>query len=867
MEMKGKSKAKMSAVAGLAIAALAAAANAVTLDLTGEGWRLEGNGERGTGNGEEISLPVKVPCDVQTALFDAGKLVNPSWGDNEKKAQWPGERDWTYSREFDVPADFLENDSIVLRIEDCDTFCTVKVNGEVAGVTSNRFMRYDFDVKRLLKPGRNAISGFFRSPEAVAKELAARYKDIPYGVANVKSELTEGMALIRKPACHGGWDWGLAQMVVGFCGKVELVGAKAARVDYVYCDQEFSPDMSSVKVKVNVEAFAPKAGKVPFEVALGHERRIETRDLAAGANKVAFEFEVAKPRLWWPAGQGGQNLYPLSVKTADGGISRRIGFRTAKLVNEKYTDPVSGEERLSFAFEINGRRVFAKGVNMIPTDAFDARQEEKYRPLLEAARECNMNMVRVWGGGQFERDSFYSLCDEMGLMVFHDFMFGCSRNPVDKWYMDLVEAETRHQVKRLRDNPSIVLWAGDNECIGTALGSHVDAGPKKDRKRRVAHWVDCWKKRTAAQAEWMRELDPTRTFWPSSPCDGFDDPCKIYNKPRNGDWHTYSEGGWVGSRPNFCSEYGFQSYPSKDVALTFVKPEDVDPAKPLFAYHQKSKYGNGKLTNAIKKYYRSPEGGLPGEDHIYISLNNQARLLRRGSEAWRTQMPYCMGELIWQLNDNWPVASWSLVEFGGKWKPAMYEARRFFAPVAAFATSPKKGVITLSAVNDGPKPVGVKVRLRLMTFDGKTLMDEKFEQKVEPCRALLLKEYKEDDFGTVNSRMGRFLVVDVAADDPSVKTYQSGWFFDDPKNLNMEKPEIKMDVKDDGGKWTVALSTDRPAFGVWVNADGIAGEFSDNHVALLPGEPRSLDFRPRDPKTTFEAFGKSLTVKSIRDTY
>ena len=866
----------------IAVALCAAAANAATLDLAGEGWRLDGHGEGGKG---EVSLPVKVPCDVQTALFDAGKLVNPSWGDNETKAQWPGQQDWTYSREFDVPADFLENDSIILRLEDCDTFCTVKVNGEVAGVTSNRFMRYDFDVKRLLKPGRNTISGFFQSPEAVAKELARRYKKLPYGVANVKPELTEGMALIRKPACHGGWDWGLAQMAVGFCGKVELVGAKSARVDYVYCDLDFGADTRTgqspslpdgregrassrpVKVTVNVEAFAPKAGAVPFDVTLGDETKKETRALAAGMNKLKFEFTVANPRLWWPVGHGEQNLYPLSVKTADGGISHRIGLRTAKLVNEKYTDPVSGEERLSFAFEVNGRRVFAKGVNMIPTDAFDARQEEKYRPLLEAARECNMNMVRVWGGGQFERDSFYSLCDEMGLMVFHDFMFGCSRNPVDKWYMDLVEAETRHQVKRLRDNPSIVLWAGDNECIGTALGSHVDAGPKKDKSRRVAHWVDCWKKRTQAQAKWMKELDPTRTFWPSSPCDGFDDPCKAYNKPRNGDWHTYSEGGWVGARPNFCSEYGFQSYPSKDVALTFVKPEDVDPAKPLFAYHQKSKYGNGKLTNAINKYYRKPKDGLSGEDLIYISLNNQARLLRRGSEAWRVQTPYCMGELIWQLNDNWPVASWSLVEFGGKWKPAMYEARRFFAPVAAFATSPKKGVITLSAVNDGPKSVGVKVRLRLMTFDCKTLKTETFEAKVEPCNAVLLKEYKEDDFGTVSSRKGRFLVVDVEADDPAVKTWQSGWFFDDPKALNMEKPDIKMDVKDNGGKWSVTLTTDKPAFGVWVNADGIAGEFSDNHIALIQGEPRTLVFRPEDSKTTFEDFKKSLSLKHIRATY
>ena len=847
------------------VATLATFAHSATLDLSGDGWRLDGKGE---GNKGEISLPIRVPCDVQTALFDAGKLINPCWGDNEKKAQWPGEQDWTYSRVFDVSPDFFKNDSIILRLEDCDTFATIKINDEVVGVTSNRFMRYDFDVKRFLKPGRNTISGFFRSPEAVGEELKKLYPDIPYGVANVKRNLVSSMPLMRKPSCHGGWDWGLAQMVVGFCGKVELVGTKAARVDYVYCDQDFAPGMSSVKVTVNVEAFAPKAGAVPFEVALGDETKTETRELTAGMNKVVFELAIANPRLWWPLGHGEHALYPLSVKTADGSVSRRIGLRTAKLVNKKYKDPTTGEERLSFAFEINGRRIFAKGVNMIPTDAFDARQEEKYRPLLDAARECNMNMVRIWGGGQFERDSFYDLCAEMGFMVFHDFMFGCSRNPVDKWYMDLVEAETRHQVKRLRDCPSIVLWAGDNECIGTALGLHTDAGPKADRKRRVAHWVDCWKKRTQAQAKWMAELDPVRSFWPSSPCDGLDDPCEKYNTPRNGDWHTYGQWAtWTQYKPNFCAEYGFQSFPSKDVALSFVKPEDVDPAKPVFAYHQKSKYGNGMIRKAIDTHYRQPNGGFSGEDLLYVSLNNQARIVRRGSEAWRTQMPHCMGELIWQLNDNWPVASWSMVEFGGKWKPLMYEARRFFAPVAAFATSPKKGVITLTAVNDGPKPVGVKMRLRLMTFDSKTLMTEDFEAQVEPNNAAHLKTYSENDFGTDNSRRGRFLVVDIEADDPAIKTYQSGWFFDAPKNLNMEMPTIRQDVADRDGKWSVTLSTDKPAFGVWLNADGIAGEFSDNHIALLPGEPRTLVFTPRDATATFEDFKKSLTLTHIRATY
>jgi beta-mannosidase len=298
-----------------------------------------------------------------------------------------------------------------------------------------------------------------------------------------------------------------------------------------------------------------------------------------------------------------------------------------------------------------------------------------------------------------------------------------------------------------------------------------------------------------------------------------------------------------------------------------VKPEDVDPANPLFAYHQKSYGGNEMLQDALKRLYRAPEGGFSPEDKIYLSLYNQARLVRRASEAWRVQMPHCMGELIWQLNDNWPVISWSMVEYGGKWKPLMYEAKRFFAPVAVFATSSEKGVVTLSAVNDSPKAVNAKATLRLMTFGGETLKTETFDAMVEPCNAVLLKKCSEDDFGNAEERKDRFLVIDVKSDDPAVKTFQTGWLFVNPKDCSFEHAEVKMESKNVDGKWLVELSTDKPAFGVWVNASGIKGEFDDNHFTLLPGEPRTLVFKPQDAATKFDDFRKSLTVKHVRQTY
>ena len=379
--------------------------------------------------------------------------------------------------------------------------------------------------------------------------------------------------------------------------------------------------------------------------------------------------------------------------------------------------------------------------------------------------------------------------------------------------------------------------------------------------------MEKWRVRKNMLVALMKDLDPTRVFWPASPCDGLDDEGVYNNRPDHGDCHTYQIDKWLKMRPRFCSEFGHQSYPSKETALQFVNAKDVNPDNKLFAYHQKSPRWDKPLRTGITDNFRAPKGGFSAEDRLYLSLVKQSLWVRRATEAWRTQMPHCMGTLIWQLNDNWPVASWSMIEFGGKWKPLMYESRRFFAPVAAFVTSPEKGVLALTAVNDGPKPVGVKVRLRLMTFDCKTLQTEDFTATVEPNKAALLKKYAEEDFGKGYSRQGRFLVVDVRADDPSIKTYQSGWIFDSFKNLNLAKANVKMEAKEKDGAFLVELSTDKPAFGVWVEAFGEPGEFSDDFVTLVPGEMRTITFKPRDPKTTFADFKKSLTLKHIRATY
>ena len=359
-------------------------------------------------------------------------MPDPYWGRNERETQWVGRHEWTFSREFDVPADFLGRPSLVLRLGDCDTFAEIFVNGAKVGETRDRFMRWDFNVRAAVRPGRNEIRLVFASAWLKGDALAAA-SPRPYPMS-MNTWFNNG-AFIRKPACHRGWDWGLAQMTTGPCGAVSLVASGGDRIDYVFCDQDFSDDLSHCTLRVHAV--------------------LETGE------DVVNTLEIDDPPLWWPSGAGEQRFHEYEVAVRGRTVRGRVGLRKIEL-------ETSGG---AVCFKVNNRAIFMKGANWIPCDAFDARQTpERYRDLLESARDANMNMVRLWGGGQFEKDVFYDLCDELGLLVWHDFMFSCALYPAGDAFLADVRAETEHQIRRLRDHACIALWCGDNECIGAARG-------------------------------------------------------------------------------------------------------------------------------------------------------------------------------------------------------------------------------------------------------------------------------------------------------------------------------------------------------------------------------------------------------------
>ena len=765
----------------------------------------------------KVSCPIAVPGGVHTALLKAGLMKDAFWGQNEKDMQWVGKSDWNISREFEVSKDFLAKKEIVLRLEDCDCFCTVFVNGQKVGETTDRFQRYTFDVKPFLKEGKNTIEGKFRSPENEAdKRREAKGRAFP--MSNIM--WAKNQAFVRKAACHAGWDWGPAVQIIGFCGTTKLIATDGPRVEYVYSTQEFSADFTHCTLTM-------------------------TAELSDGT-KVEKKFEIDNPPLWWPNGAGEQKFYTAEFEAAGEKIVRKIGLRKVEVLNEKTVR--NGKDELSLVFRVNGRRLFMKGANWIPCSAYENEQTpERYAQLIESARRANMNMIRVWGGGQYEKDCFYDLCDEKGILIWHDMMCSCAVYPGDDAFLGEIRDEVTHQLKRLRDHASIAMWCGDNECLGAIKWF-------KESKADPDFYRGEWIKRSKLQGDLVAKYDPQRTYWPSSPCCGpgdFGDGWKEDSKGDMHNWDVWHENQpfakYYEYHPRFCSEFGFQSFPSMEIAETFASKEQILSRGPDFEWHQKNPGGNERIRKTFARYFREPKD-VPSE--LLLSQFQQAMAIQTAVDAWRGEQPRCMGTLFWQLNDNWPVASWSSIEYGGKWKPLQYLARRFFEPV--HVTLAPDG--TVKVINDTDKPLDGDVLAIFHPFDGG---DE--ERILLPANGIDARSAAA--FGKVAQRKDAVLRLVFRGSVSGTTRGVDAWNFPVRADYKGDLPKANVKAEIDGFK--VTLTTDKPAFWVWMNVKGIRGEFDDNAVTLVPGEKRVFTFEPADKSTTPEAFKAAFTVTHL----
>jgi len=806
-----------------------------TLNLTGN-WTLRSVDGKHT-------LPARVPGDNFSALLAARQIPDPYWADNEIRLQWIGRADWVYERQFRVSQAQFAEQSIFLNCDGLDTLATIFINGRRVARSENMFTQLRVEVKPFLHAGLNTIRIAIDSAEVAAAAEARRLPyPIPHGTNPVQSMHRN---LIRKVQCHSGWDWGPCLMVSGINGSIYLGATSLGRIEYVATTQQHRRDR--VTVEVAVEVVSPAGGKTVLEVQLGSEQIQKPVTLRAGHNVVRTQVTLRNPKLWWPNGYGAQPLYSLVVRVAGDEVRKRLGLRTLAVVN------VEDKRGLSLGFHVNGVEIFAKGANWIPCDALPQRQTRAaLEDLLTSAQQAHMNMLRIWGGGQYESDDFYDLCDEKGLLLWHDFMFSCALYPATPKFLENVRQEARHQVKRLRDHACLALWCGNNEDIG-ALNWFEES-----RKNRDRYLVDYDRLNEGVLGQTVDECDPTRTFWPSSPCGGRGDYSDCWHADNRGDMHYWSvwhEGksldAYHAVTPRFCSEFGYQSFPSLDTIRQYAPKSQFNVTAPIMEWHQRNVGGNSRITEMFSRYFRLPEGFA---NFVYLSQVQQALAIKTAVEHWRHLRPVCLGTLYWQLNDNWPVCSWASLDYGGKWKLLHYAAKKFYAPVLVSAFQRKEGQLEVWVTNDQRTPVHGTVVAEVRNFAGKLIRRYRLPARVAAGSATLIKKWK---------------VADLIA-DPATAFLQLTFngatnthFFTEYKRCELAQPRVRIQV---GKGHRVTLRTDKPAFFVSLNATGIPGEFTENCLTLLPGQAQTLTFTPKHP-VTLAAFRKSLTLHHLRATY
>ncbi|BET65316.1 glycoside hydrolase family 2 TIM barrel-domain containing protein [Opitutales bacterium ASA1] len=680
-----------------------------TLPLSSQQWRFRDATDRSSWRA------ASVPGCVHTDLRRLERIPDPFWGTNELDLQWIEERDWEYRTQFQASAALLAEEVIELVADGLDTVATVLLNGTEVARTDNMFVGWRWDVKPLLRRGRNELVVRFGSAMDYIRthrlEHQPRETNDPVGRCTV----------IRKQQCQFGWDWGPRFVTAGIWRDIRLEAWSANRVECIHVSQTHRPD-GSVALDL-----VPELARPDPDAVCRWSLVLDGTTVATGEGTHA---EVPQPRLWWPNDHGAQPLYSLSVDVVSGDgrplgtWTRRIGLRTITLDR---TPDAAGE---SFRFVVNGRPIFAKGANWIPAHSFVAGLgRADYARDLRSAALAHMNMIRVWGGGIYESEDFYDLCDELGLLVWQDFMFACTRYPADADFLASVRDEAKFQARRLRHRACLALWCGNNEVF------HCNPEEHRNDPRIIAQYEALFHE---ALPQALATVDTSTTYWPGSPWRGDPDHHHETGEKR-GDTHFWDV--WHARHPvkdyekyrfRFCSEFGMQSFCSPETQATFCPPDDPNVFGATMENHQKNRAGNQIILDYVSRRYRFPKGQ---DELIYLSQLNQALCMQMGVEHWRRHMPHCMGALYWQLNDCWPVASWSSIEFTGRWKALHHAARRFFAPtvVSAFVPGDETatignyrrttvGLVHLYTVHDAPEPAKGVLHWELFHLDGRRLL-------------------------------------------------------------------------------------------------------------------------------------------------
>ena len=806
--------------------------------------------------GKDNWYPASVPGCVHTDLLNNKLIDDPFYRDNEKKLQWIGKTDWEYQTTFKLTAEMLKRANLELVFEGLDTYSNVFLNDQLLISTDNMFRTWRVNFKRLAKPGANTLRIRFRSPiNEVLPVMSRMNYELPAG--NDQGEKTSPHT--RKAPYQYGWDWGPRFVTSGIWRPVFLEAWDDARVADLHIQtREIRADIANVTAEVEVIAAARTYATIVLNNLTNKTVTRRSLTLTPGTNRVALNITIPHPSLWWPNGLGSHPLYTFKAQLLIKGkpideARTRTGLRSLELRRQRDD---AGE---SFTFVINGVPVFAKGGNWIPADSFPSRiTKDKYRKLVQSARDTNMNMLRVWGGGIYESNYFYELCDEMGILVWQDFMFGCSLYPADEAFLENVRQEAADNVKRLRNHPSIVIWVGNNE---------IESG--------WFHWG--WKERFPASLwddyrkifygvlpDVCASLDPSRPYWPSSPSSNLkDDP----ESQKMGDLHYWQV--WHASAPfaeyekqfpRFMSEYGFQSFPQLETVATYTEPADRDVSSPVMMVHQRHPRGNQLIREYMLREYPEPKDF---ESFLYVSQVLQAEGIKIGAEHLRRIMPHNMGSLFWQIDDCWPVASWSSIDYTGRWKALQYYARRFYNDIL-ISPHEESGNISLYVVSDRLQATAAQLQVSLLDFEGHTLWNQQQDIQVAALNSKSYWNIPIDELLAGKDSKSVFLFTELLVDGKTVSRNEH--FFQPYKKLLLPRPQISVQAVRTQTGIRITLSSDKLARAVYLSAPNYPGFFVDNYFDLIPGRKVEVEFRARGPVNLAD-FQKRLMIRSLADAF
>lgn len=785
--------------------------------------------------------PATVPGTVHTDLMDNNIIEDPFYRLNERGVQWVDKEDWIYKTEFSVSAEIFGKQMIELHFKGLDTYADVLFNDSLILRANNMFREWKVNIKGLLKENKNELKIHFRSP---LKEDMGKYDDRPYHIFSNNDQSENGGifdkkvgVFARKAGYHYGWDWGPRLVTSGIWRPIYIVAWDDMIIkDVHYLQKEVNTSQAKLKVRIRILSVCRK--DIDWLICSeGKEMVHKPISLVEGENNVEVDFTIDNPHLWWTNGLGEPYLYTFSSILAKNGRvqdmhQHRIGLRDLKVIRQK------DKWGKSFYFELNGKPLFAKGANYIPQDSFLPRvSPERYKQTILDAVNANMNMLRVWGGGIYENDLFYELCDQYGILVWQDFMFACAVYPMTSEQLENVRQEAIDNVVRLRNHPCLAIWCGNNENHIAWFGWKWIEAYGAELKQARKDYKDVFHN---LLPQVVGKYDELSFYWPSSPYSGNPDAGCEQNYPNinpEGDAHYW--GVWGGDsietynnvRARFFSEYGFQSFPEYQSILQYApKVEDHQIYSEVMMFHQR---GGINANARIEKYMMDEYKETTNfRQQLYIGQLMQGDAIKTAIESHRRQMPYNMGSLFWQHNDCWPVASWSSRDYYGRWKAQHYYARKAYQDILL---SPilEGNILKVYGISDRLHAAKGQMTVEVSDFYGRILFKKDFHTTISANSSQL--QFKKAVSNVLKGREGGEVFVYVSfQEDGERHIYDNCYFLVRHKYLQLPNAHVTLKVTEERDGFRMILSSKTFVRGVFLSVNGIDNFFSDNYFNLYP---------------------------------